>query len=79
MAVHVVMLLFLLPNEMGALTACSLPFSAFPDDYSKDLYKAHAEELYKGLLIHLDDASSEIQVSEMVLIMCCTCMSFCIL
>ena len=40
----------------------SLPLSAFPDDYSKDLYKAHTEEMYKGLLIHLDDPSSQIQV-----------------
>ena len=67
---------------MGALihNYCLFPtFSVFPDDYSKDLYKAHTEELYKGLLIHLDDPSSEIQVSEMILVMCCTCMSFCIL
>lgn len=41
---------------------CSLPLSAFPDGYSKDLYKAHTEEIYNGLLIHLDDPSSEIQV-----------------
>ena len=37
--------------------------STFPDDYDKDLYKAHTEELYKGLLVHLDDPSSLIQVS----------------
>ena len=43
------------------------PFRAFPDDYSKDLFKAHTESLYKGLLIHLDDPSSAIQVKTVSL------------
>lgn len=43
------------------------PFRAFPDDYSKDLFKAHTESLYKGLLIHLDDPSSAIQVNSVFL------------
>jgi len=34
---------------------------AFPDNYDRDLYRAHIEAVYKGLLIHLDDPSSEIQ------------------
>ena len=38
--------------------------SAFPDNYSHDLYKAHSEALFKGLLIHLDDPSMEIQVGH---------------
>ena len=38
--------------------------SAFPADYSQDLFKAHSEALFKGLLIHLDDPSVEIQVSS---------------
>lgn len=42
---------------------CMSLFRAFPDDYSKDLFKAHTESLYKGLLIHLDDPSSAIQVN----------------
>ena len=36
--------------------------SAFPGDYNRDLFKAHTEDLYKGLLVHLDDPSSQIQV-----------------
>ncbi len=39
------------------------PPSAFPESYDTDLYMAHIEALYKGLLIHLDDPSPEIQVS----------------
>jgi dynein assembly factor 5 len=35
--------------------------SAFPAKYERDLYKAHTEDLYKGLLVHLDDPSSLIQ------------------
>lgn len=42
------------------LSVCS---SAFPESYDKDLYMAHIEALYKGLLIHLDDPSPQIQVS----------------
>lgn len=38
-------------------------FSAFPVDYAQDLYKAHSEALFKALLIHLDDPSTEIQAS----------------
>ena len=36
--------------------------SAFPEENDKDLYRAHSEAIYKGLLIHLDDPSSIIQV-----------------
>ena len=36
--------------------------SAFPDHYCHDLYKAHSEALFKGLLVHLDDPSKDIQV-----------------
>lgn len=35
---------------------------AFPDDYDRTLYKAHTEVLFKGLLLHLDDPSPNIQV-----------------
>ncbi|XP_064394922.1 dynein axonemal assembly factor 5-like [Halichondria panicea] len=34
---------------------------AFPEGYDSTLYRAHLEELYKGLLIHLDDPSPQIQ------------------
>ena len=40
----------------------TLHFRAFPKYYDKDLFKAHTEVLFKGLLIHLDDPSQEIQV-----------------
>ncbi|CAI8001769.1 Dynein assembly factor 5, axonemal [Geodia barretti] len=42
--------------------------SAFPEDYNKDLYKAHTEDLYKGLLVHLDDPSSLIQDAVLVVL-----------
>lgn len=29
-------------------------------DYDRDLYRAHLEMMYKGLLVHLDDASPSI-------------------
>ena len=32
-------------------------------NYDKPLYRAHTEALFKGLLIHLDDSSPNIQVS----------------
>lgn len=35
---------------------------AFPGDYDYALYRAHTEALFKGLLVHLDDPSSDIQV-----------------
>ena len=38
--------------------------SAFPDNYDRGLYRAHIEAVYKGLLIHLDDPSVEIQVGN---------------
>ena len=41
---------------------CIYSISAFPEEYNKDLYKAHTEDLYKGLLVHLDDPSSLMQV-----------------
>lgn len=50
-----------------SVVTCMCPFRAFPDDYSKDLLKAHTESLYKGLLIHLDDPSSAIQVNSVFL------------
>ena len=37
-------------------------YRAFPDTYDSTLYRAHIEALYKGLLIHLDDPSPDIQV-----------------
>lgn len=37
---------------------------AFPEDYDKALYRAHSEALFKGLLIHLDDSSPNIQVNK---------------
>lgn len=37
---------------------------AFPDDYDRTLYKAHTEVLFKGLLLHLDDPSPNIQVRK---------------
>lgn len=30
------------------------------DDYDRDLYQAHLEMIYKGLLVHLDDPSPAI-------------------
>jgi dynein assembly factor 5 len=36
-------------------------FSCFPEEYDRVLYKAHMEAIYKGMLIHLDDPSAEIQ------------------
>ena len=30
-------------------------FSLLPEDYNRELYKAHLQFLYRGLLIHLDD------------------------
>lgn len=35
---------------------------AFPSDYDSDLYKLHLEAMFKGLLVHLDDPSTSIQV-----------------
>lgn len=36
-------------------------FRSFPKDYDKELYKAHIEMIYKGLLVHLDDPATQIQ------------------
>ena len=36
-----------------------------PNAYDKELYSAHTEALFKGLLVHLDDPSSQIQVSSL--------------
>ncbi|XP_014783487.1 dynein axonemal assembly factor 5 [Octopus bimaculoides] len=36
-------------------------FDAFSDDYDTDLYKAHLEVMYQGLLLHLDDSEKSIQ------------------
>lgn len=36
-------------------------FSLIPEDYDKQLYKAHLQALYRGLLIHLDDPNTVIQ------------------
>ena len=33
----------------------------FQKDYKVDLYRAHLEAIYKGLLIHLDDPDTRIQ------------------
>ena len=33
-------------------------FTLFPKDYNVQLYKAHLQALYRGLLIHLDDSSA---------------------
>ena len=42
--------------------------SAFPINYD-DVYKAHVEDFYKALLIHLDDPSTKIQVMKIVLLL----------
>lgn len=49
-------MVYILPNHLISYN------SAFPENYERDLFKAHTEALYKGLLIHLDDTSPEIQV-----------------
>ena len=37
----------------------------FPlDRYDRTLYRAHVEAIYKGLLVHLDDPASDIQVNR---------------
>eukprot|EP00116_Pleurobrachia_bachei_P003018 sb/3463280/ len=36
-------------------------FSLLPEDYNRELYKAHLQFLYRGLLIHLDDPNQAIQ------------------
>lgn len=41
-------------------------FRAFPDAYDTSLYRAHTEAMFKGLLIHLDDSSTDIQVSGLI-------------
>ena len=46
----------------------------FPTDYNKDLYRAHTEDLYKGLLVHLDDPSSLIQVCDQYNLFSSLCM-----
>ena len=38
-------------------------FTLLPEDYDKDLYKAHLQVLYRGLLIHLDDPN-QVSVPE---------------
>lgn len=37
-------------------------YRAFPSDYDPTLHHAHIEMMYRGLLIHLDDPSPDIQV-----------------
>nr|KAG5713594.1 hypothetical protein BaRGS_024642 [Batillaria attramentaria] len=36
-------------------------FDCFQDKYDRDLYGAHLEAIYKGLLVHLDDPEQKIQ------------------
>ncbi|CAH3199000.1 unnamed protein product [Porites evermanni] len=43
-------------------------FRAFPSKYDHDLYKLHLEAMFKGLLVHLDDPTSSIQVKLLLLI-----------
>jgi len=38
-------------------------FKCFNKDYDQDLYKAHLEEMYSSLLLHMDDPSAEFQTS----------------
>jgi len=38
-------------------------FKCFDDNYDKDLYKAHLEDMYSTLLVHMDDPSTEFQLS----------------
>lgn len=41
----------------------------FEDQYNVDLYKAHLEEIYKGLLVHLDDPDQKIQEALLEVLM----------
>ena len=46
-------------------------FDCFQNNYEVDLYRAHLEALYKGLLVHLDDPEARIQeavLSEWLLV-----------
>ncbi|XP_077979793.1 dynein axonemal assembly factor 5-like [Glandiceps talaboti] len=43
-------------------------FNCFKEDYSRTLYKAHLEEMYKGLLVHLDDPDPDIQNAVLVVL-----------
>ncbi|XP_065191202.1 dynein axonemal assembly factor 5-like [Sycon ciliatum] len=36
-------------------------FSCFPGDYDSAFYGAHVDVIFKGLLIHLDDSSNQVQ------------------
>ncbi|XP_057317290.1 dynein axonemal assembly factor 5-like isoform X2 [Hydractinia symbiolongicarpus] len=50
-------------NEVRIVTckAFSAYFSALPEDYDRDFFKAHLEFIYKTLLIHLDDPDETVQ------------------
>ena len=41
-------------------------FSLLPEDYNRELYKAHLQFLYRGLLIHLDDPNQVTCVLDIV-------------
>lgn len=49
---------------MHKLIWIPFPTRAFPADYDRDLYKFHLQSMFKGLLIHLDDPTTNIQVSN---------------
>ncbi|XP_062515941.1 dynein axonemal assembly factor 5-like [Corticium candelabrum] len=47
--------------RMATIKTLSSYFSCFPKEYDRGLYRAHMEAIYRGMLIHLDDPSEEIQ------------------
>ena len=44
------------------VTICLL-FQCFPDRYDDSLYRAHVECIYSGLIVHMDDPSTDIQLA----------------
>ena len=59
---------FIVMQDVLWLLCISFPARAFPSKYDHDLYKLHLEAMFKGLLVHLDDPTSSIQVKLLLLI-----------